>query len=736
MMMLAGITSRRRNRIWGSPSGANPGQTPVGWATGPAHRPGRLRLSLGVLGLLAFGHVAVLQAAEPTRQVRDNMEEVWVTADAAPGDYLIKEGTTATKTDTPIIETPASIQIISRQVLEDQNALSLKDAYENVSGVQQAGNTLNAQSEVLPVIRGFESDTLMRNGLRATLSGAVDLINVERVEVLKGPAAVLYGALDPGGIINYVTKRPREKAFTRIEQQLGSFDHSRTSVDTTGSLNGENTLLYRLNAAYTNADSFRDEIELERSVVAPSLLWKPGERTEVLFDMSWLKEQQPYDTGVPLSADGEKLVPIETFFSDPDLAGRTIEDRFASYQLTHAFNSTWTLRHQLQLHRAEALNEALRPRSVTSDNQLRLRYQNEDRTDDEIQLVFDLTGTLDTGRVNHDVLLGLELIRQETDFRRFRQNAPSVAITADPQIDFIPPSDQPLSRRDAQTEWAGLYLQDQISLLDDRLKFLIGGRYDKARTEQVQDDIASPDVRDDAFSSRAAVLYRLTDNLSVYTSATQSFLPQRPGTVEQSGNSLEPETGLQYEAGLKGAMFDGNLMASLALYRLEKDDVAVFDLAYWQQTGELTYFPGVRQRSQGVEFDLSGALTEHLNVIASYAYTDSKTLDNESDPSAEGTRLGNVPLHTARLWLSYARETWGAGAGARYVSDNTAQFSDMPLDAYAVFDAGAWYRWQALTLRLNVDNLFDKEHYARASNNAIVHPGSPRTMVASVAWEF
>jgi len=153
--------------------------------------------------------------------------------------YLAKRSATATKTDTPIIETPASVQVITRDVIDDQKALSLKDVYENVSGVQQAGNTLNAQTEVLPIIRGFESPTLLRNGLRSTMTGAVDLINVERVEVLKGPSSILFGAIEPGGIVNYVTKRPQAEASHTLTQEFGNFDYFRTSGDTTGALNAD-----------------------------------------------------------------------------------------------------------------------------------------------------------------------------------------------------------------------------------------------------------------------------------------------------------------------------------------------------------------------------------------------------------------------------------------------------------------------------------------------------------------
>lgn len=670
----------------------------------------------------------------PEIRVRSDKE----TATGPVDGYAAKRSATGTKTDTPILETPASVQVIPRQVMEDQNALNLKDVYENVSGVLQAGNTLNAQSEVLPVIRGFESPALMRNGLRSTLSGAVDLVNVERVEVLKGPAAVLYGAIEPGGIVNYVTKRPQAQQAATIEQQVGSYGHLRTTADVTGSMNQDGTLLYRLNAARTDTDSFRDHMELERTAIAPSFLWKPNGQTEVLFDLSYLREKQPYDNGVPLGFNNQKLVPIETFFGDPDLKGRQLEDSFASYQLTHKLNPAWSLRNQFQLHRAHARNEALRPRDVTGttgNEILRQRYQNEDRTDDEAQFVVDLTGNINAGGLNHEVLAGVEFIQQESDFRRFRQNIPNIRITANPNVNFTPPATQRQQIVDAKTQWGGLYLQDQMSFLGDRLKFLLGGRFDSVRTENLNDGVATPTIKDQAFSGRGGLLYKLTNNTSAFTSVTQSFQPQFPGVLDTNGNPLDPQRGKQVEVGLKGEFLDRRLLATTSIFRLQKSNVPVC-----ADTSCTANIPGIKQQTQGLEIDVSGALTRNINITASYAYTDSEVLENRSDPSAVGQRLGNVPQHMARLWLTYdhggPREGWGAGAGLRYVSTNMAQFDTTKLPAYTVFDMGLWYKLKTVKLRLNIDNLFDKEYYARASGRAIVHPGAPRTLIASATFEF
>lgn len=662
--------------------------------------------------------------------------------------YLATRSATGTKTDTPIIEIPASVQVVPRDVIEDQAAQNLKDVYENVSSVQQAGNTLNAQTEVLPIIRGFESPVLLRNGLRSTSVGTVDLGNVERVEVLKGPASILFGALEPGGIVNYVTEKPQTTAQYEIEQQVGQFDFYRTQADATGPITEDKTLAYRVNFAYTNSGSFRDDIDLERVAVAPSLLWMPADGTDLSFDLSYVQEKQPYDTGIPITDGGEPLVADSTFFGDPDLDGRKNEDFLAGYQLNHKFNDVWRVRNQFQYHRADNKNESLRPRGIAEvggQQVMSLRYQHEDRTDKEVQFVADVTAKFGTGSVDHTMLFGSDIIVQDTDFRRFRQNVPTpVVISDNPTINFVPPANQPQQVRLAETQWASLYAQDQLSLIGDgRLKLLVGGRFDIVHQEQEVDGVSSPDIDDQALTGRGGLLYRITDQYSAYGSVSQSFIPQLAGIVDVNGAPLDPETGIQYEVGAKASFFDDSLFATLSIYQIEKSDVAVFDQALFNSTGQIAYFPGVKERSRGVELDVTGSITDEIQVLANYSYTKTKVLENPSDPTMVGDPLGGVAKHKARLWMTYnfAKASplggLGFGGGVRYVGKSTAQFdTDVKLDPYTVVDIGAWYTWKQVKLGLNVNNLLNKEYIVRASNDAIAHPGEPLTVIGSVAVKF
>lgn len=710
----------------------------------------RLLAGSGLRGSAAGSAVTIEAAAVPSKAAsrEASLSAVTVTANAGQTawgpvtGYAAKRSATGTKTDTPILETPASVQVVPRDIIEDQKAGTLKDVYENVSGVQQAGNTLNAQTEVLPIIRGFESPSLLRNGLRSTVAGAVDLINVERVEVLKGPASILYGALEPGGVVNYITKRPQARASHVFEQQAGSYDYRRTSGDSTGSMNSDGTLLYRFNFAQTNSGSFRNSVDLERTAIAPSLLLKIADQTELLLDVSYVREKQPYDAGIPLDANGNPMVSSSTFFGDPDLAGRTNEDLHAGYQLSHAVNGTWSIRNQLQFHRAHNKNESLRPRNI-SGNDLNLRYQNEDRVDDELQAVVDGTARFSTGSVAHTFLVGAEHIVQDTDFRRFRVNVPAAPISDHPGVDFTPPSGQVPTPDLSKTHWTALYLQDQMSLLEGgRLKLLLGGRFDDVTTRGSSGGVAAADVEARAFTGRAGLLYMLSSRHSAYASVSQSFRPQFAFAVDATGKPLDPETGRQYELGFKSSFFDDRLLTTVSLFDIEKKNVAVFDQARFNATGQSAYFPGVKQRSRGVEFDAAGSLSRQLKVIASYAYTDTEILQNDGDPSQAGQPIGGIAPHVARLWLTYDFDRsgplagLGIGGGARHVGRSSAQFDTTPLAAYTVADLGVWYVWKNMKASLNVKNLFDRSYIARASTNAIAHPGAPRTVVASVSIGF
>lgn len=668
-----------------------------------------------------------------------------------PDGYDAPRAAAATRLNVPVIETPFSVQVVPLRVIEDQNALGLEEIYANVSGVTEAGNTLNAQTEIRPIIRGFEAAVPLRNGLRATTVGAVDLVNVESIEVLKGPASILYGALEPGGVLNYTTKKPLMAPRYEVAQQFGGHGHSRTTLDATGPLNAARTVAYRVNAAYQDSDSFRDALALDRMAFMPSLTFRPDDRTELFLDFSYSRERVPYDSGVPFGLDGEPLVPIDTFFGDPELDGRNLRDYFSSVGYVRQLGDAVTVRTQFQFHRVHARNESIRHRGVRGQpgaELLRRRYQNEDRTDDDYQFVADVVSNFDVGATSHQALVGFDLAYQDSTFLRFRQNLPNLPITADPQVRFVPPAHQPQQTVLGSNRWAAVYFQDQISALPDgRLKLLVGGRYDTSRGEGVRDGVAQAPTEAAKLTGRFGAGYSIAPSTLAFASVSQSFRPQIAGTVDVAGNLLDPQTGLQYEGGFKFELFGGRFSSTASVYHIRKDNVPVFNFPLFLETGAFTYFPGVAERSRGVELDFAGRVTDGLSLIVNYAWNDAETVENEADPSEIGLQLGNTPAHLSRAWIAYDLPDAGPlaglgfGLGVRAQDAQRVQFDTLVLDGYAVVDLGVWYRLrvgrqQRLRLQVNVDNLFDREHYVRASDRSIVHPGAPRSAIASIGYEF
>jgi len=665
-------------------------------------------------------------------------------------DYALRDASLSTKTNTPLREIPASIVVVPQQVIRDQAAYRIEDIYLNASGVVQSGNTLNAQSVIRPYIRGFESNVFFRNGLRATAVGSVELLNIQSVEFLKGPASILYGAVQPGGILSYTTKRPFEDPYYNFRQQGGSWDNSRTTIDLNEPLNDDRTALFRINGAYTNYNSFRDYVNGDRVGVAPTLMLLPTENTVVLADFSYSREWVPYDNGVPIGLNNQPLVPSSANFNAINLRGRDLEDFYFALSVVHQFDFmplTW--RSHLLMRQTNAKNETLRPRGGAVGNNainagnIAQRYQNEEVTDEGVQFVSDLL--LESGNDNfgNTIVAGIDLLHEQSTFSRFRTNAvPQVKIVPNPYVTFTPPTNQPQQLLLGNLNWVGGYVQDQITL-GQRFHVLLGGRADHVETNASTDGVSSPEVSADALTGRVGVLYDLTDVISPYFSVSQSFVPQGSGVLDQNNNPLNPETGLQYEMGLKMVSTDQRLWLAMAFYQIKKNNVAVAD-----PTGTFS-LPGVSQQSQGFELDMAGELSPTWKIIGNYAYTDTEVTGNLTNPAQIGQRLGNVPLHVARAWITYTAPldgNWtgfGIGGGPRYQSSSLA-FADpsVVLGDFLYFDMGLWYR-RAPTLdrrgfyaQVNFFNLFDTDYYVSANTRDLVHPGAPFNVLANFGWEY
>lgn len=677
------------------------------------------------------------------------LDELVVTGDATrEASYRLERASSATKTQTPIFETPASIQVVPQQVIREQNATRLSDTYRNVSGVFESNDFASQRSDERPYIRGFPSRSIYRDGFPVRDVGPQDLANIERVEVVKGPASMLYGLMEPGGVVNVVTKKPLLEYANSVEQQFGSFDWYRTTLDSTGPLLEDRSLLYRFNFAYTDTGSFRNFVSRDQMFVAPVLTWQPTEDTQLTIEGSLSWTRKVTDSGVAFDAQGNPVAPIDTFLGEPSLPRDEVRDAFVSAYLTHRATDWLLLRSVFTFADYDLDLEALLPGTPTSpENTVASFFYDIQPQRSSYGLINEAVADFSFWSTDHVALAGIDLQRETFHNPIDIGIAPPVIRNiVDPQYGPIPDFAFSIDGNFlGTTDWIGVYLQDQISLLSDgSLKVLLGGRFDYV--DFSQHEFGTPDSADtseynDAFTGRAGLLYEIVHELAMYASVSQSFLPTPNGSMTLDGETLDPETGLQYEVGWKARGFGDRVSATLAIYDLTKDDVAISD----PRNPEFSINAG-KLRSRGIELDVLGQITDQWNVIASYAFTHTEVVSSDALPV--GKPFSNVPENSGSIWLWYDLPPFGPygqlalGTGAVAVEARPGDVDNtFNLPGYARMDAAvAWRRalGQATRIRaqLNVNNVTDVEYYPVSAMTSAVEPGSPVRLVGSVALDF
>lgn len=686
--------------------------------------------------------------SQPETPSAEADEEIEVVVTGQQDGYLVPEASTATRTDTPLRDIPQSIQIVPQQVLEDQNAARLNDALRNVSGVF-VGNTFGGTIDNFN-IRGFADATILRDGFKESFAESGlslrDLADVEQIEVLKGPASVLYGYVEPGGAINLVTKQPLDDPFYNVDLSIGSYGFYRPSIDFSGPLTSDKALRYRLNSAYQNADSFRDFVNSERVFAAPVFGLKLGDRTNLSINSSYLYDRSTVDRGIVAIGREVADIPISRFLGEPGDFRRS-EQFNIGYRLEHQFNDNLKIRNGFQfLQNNESIFNANATELDEATGTLYRDYFDSANRYTLYALQTDLTSKFRTGSVNHQLLFGFDLQRNtvegffRTPFDAFdtsveERQTPSINIF-NPSYNVRPPDRSSfIFRRDdlTTTDSLGIFLQDQIALADN-VKLLVGGRFDSI-TQELDDELNDSESSEsnDAFSPRVGIVYQPIQPISLYASYSRSFAPNTG--IGFDGSLLEPTRGTQYEAGIR-AELNPALAATLAAYEITKTNIATtdpIDPAFSIAVGE--------QRSRGIEFDLSGEILPGWNVIASYSYTNAEITESEDYPV--GNEVPNVPHNKASLWTTYeiqkgGLEGLGLGLGLFYVDARQGDLENsFELPSYMRTDAAIYYRKNNWRAAINIQNLFDIRYFETSElGRTTVIPGEPLTVVGSFAIEF
>ncbi|MFZ5279100.1 TonB-dependent siderophore receptor [Enterobacter roggenkampii] len=704
----------------------------------------------GVKGRALFSllFMAPLAQAADTTAAKDG-ETLTVTADPntpaeATNGYQPLNTSTATLTTMPMLDIPQVVNTVSDKVLEDQHATTLDEALYNVSNVVQT-NTLGGTQDAF-VRRGFGANrdgSIMTNGLRTVLPRSFNAAT-ERVEVLKGPASTLYGILDPGGLINVVTKRPERTFGGSLSATSSSFGGGTGQVDVTGPIDGTR-LAYRLTGEYQDEDYWRNFGNERSTFIAPSLTWF-GDDATVTVLYSHRDYKTPFDRGTIFDLNTKKAVDVDrkTRFDEPFNVTDGQSD-LAQLNAEYRLNSQWTAKFDYSY-----------SQDKYSDNQARVMAYDAktgnltrrvDATQGSTQRMHstraDLQGNVDIAGFYNEILTGVsyenyDLLR--TDMMRCKNvkgfniyhpvygklNKCTTVSAAD--------SDQTLKQ-----ESYSAYAQDALYLTDKWIA-VAGMRYQyytqyagKGRPFNV-----NTDSRDEQWTPKLGLVYKLTPSVSLFANYSQTFMPQ--SSIASYIGDLPPETSNAYELGAKFDLFDG-VTANIALFDIHKRNVLYNESV----GGETIAKTAGRVRSQGVEVDLAGSLTENTNIIASYGYTDAKVLE---DPDYAGKPLPNVPRHTGSLFLTYdihnafAGNTLTLGGGGHGVSRRSAtNGADYYLPGYFVADAFAAYKMKLqypVTLQVNVKNLFDKTYYTSsiATNNLGNQIGDPREVQFTVKMEF
>jgi len=695
-------------------------------------------------------------AVEEVDETAEILPTVSVTGESAWGEvdgYIATQSATGTKTGVPLIETPISINVVSRDQVEAQGAQRIYQALRYTPGI-----TADVRGDIsrfdTVYFRGMGSvtDTFQYlDGLRlprgaSYLSPQIDPFLLERVEVLKGPASVLYGQAPLGGILNLMSKRPTEETFHEVQLSAGSYNRFEAGFDTGGPITEDGKLLYRLTGLGLMSDTSVNYTEEQRIAVAPAVTWNPNAETSLTFLTHYQRDPKGGFYGV-LPSSGTILpnpygpIPRDFFDGSPYFNDFDRTQIGVGYDFDHAFNDRWSVHQDLRYRYMELSHSQVGSSGLQADYRTLNRYALwSDETINSFNVDTRLQGEIDTGPVKHTAVFGVDY-----QWDNWQQTQ---GYGGAPTLDIVNPDyNQTITRPAAYTSpdrtenLIGLYVQDQLKI--DRFNFLLAGRYDWADIEN--DNAMTGQYSEQIFNKftwRAGAMYNLDMGLAPYASYSTSFDPTI--TTNPYGAPFEPTTGQQFEVGIKYKPqgFDG--IFTLAAFDLTQQNVLTQDPSpgapfnAYVQTGEI--------RSRGIEFEAKFSPVQGLNLIAGATWLDAEVTKSNS------ANLGKVPVSvpevTASGWADYTLQSGPLegltfGAGVRYVGKTYAdEANTLEVPSYVVGDALLGYDFgkldrhlDGLELALNVTNVTDEVYYTCNGTN-FCNYGQGRTVLATMKYRW
>lgn len=712
----------------------------------------RLSCSLFALSSVFLAQSAHSQTAETIKLDTIVIDGNSESATGPVDGYVAKRSETASKSDMTILETPQAVNIIGAKEITDRDAHTLTEAVLYTPGVVGGFEGPGDGRRDLLQVRGFKPLQYL-DGL-AIMGSTYELgvtkpetYALERIEILKGPASVLYGMSAPGGLLNMVSKRPTQEARGEVVLQGGNHNRLQSQFDISGPLDKEGTLLYRLVGTAREADTQLDFAPDDRRFIAPSFTWKPNDDTSFTFLSQYSKGNGGYNSALPLKGTmlpnphGE--LPLSTSTSGPDGNHFRSEYWQLGYVFDHSFNENVSFGQTLRYEKYD--DDYAAPYWTTLRDDLRtidrvnFAYRTHSQSfavDNRLKLKFD------TGPLSHSVLIGIDYIKPKTTDEVGEGSAPPLDLY-NPVYGNIPTITDFPYQSSTDARQIGLYIQDVIRY--DELTFTAGLRHDWARnhTQNISNGkLTGNDMEEEATTFRIGAAYEFDNGIVPYASYSQSF--GLPGGTPLPGTSWAPTTGQQYEVGVRYQIPDADAMITLSAFDLRQQNInsVILNTPYSIQTGEI--------RVLGVEAEAKANIADAWDITASAAYMDGKITKDE-DPLKIGEASPNTPKFMTSLWVDYTFDANVAlkgltlGGGVRYMgayySSQWGQVSTQ-VPAFTLFDAHLKYdfgiankKYDGLSLNVNAKNIFNKKHVVYATDSEALW-GAGRAVTASLAYKW
>lgn len=719
----------------------------------------RALLAATAVTLVVHGAAAQAQDA-PAKLGGTTVTATAIDDKEAETSYKVTRSTSATRTDTPLIDVPQTVNVVSVRQIEDQAAGSIGDAIRYVPGIFSAQGEGNRETLV---IRGNSTTgDFFVDGVRDDVQTYRDLYNIERLEVFKGPNAMIFGRGGVGGVVNRVTKVANGDLIRSFRLEGGSFNHVRGQFDL-GTPLGD-AVSVRMTGVYQNSESYRDGVDYNRWGFNPTATFKLGADTTVTLGYEHFKDERVADRGVSTYLGKPLRTPRGQFFGDPDQSPTWTDTDAATLFVEHKFSDTVSIRNRTRYADYDKFYQNVFPTSVNVNpmtNPAGLPagtyaagtivgiqgYNNFTNRKNFINQT-DLNAQFATGAIEHTLLIGAEYGHQKTENLRQEAFFPTASNANGVQTIYATLLDPTISRPDiiwAQSasspqnrgtaEVVAGYVQDQIAL-SPMFDVVVGVRYEHFTTKVTNlRNNQNFEVSDDLWSPRAGLIFKPVENASIYASYSRTYLPRGGDQLtglSPTNEALDPEKYQNYELGAKWDILP-TFNVSAAVFQLDRTNVLA------DVDGDGIQEPVGRQRTKGVELAIAGSITKQISMVGAYTYSDGTFLDDVSGTVKAGAILPNMPKHAASLWTRFDPiEQLGAAVGVIYQGKRYASTDNLvSMPGYTRVDAALYYNLsETVSAQLNVENVFNKRYFVYAHSNTNVTPGSPTAFKVGLNARF